>query len=200
MISYSSNISVLVKANVANLKELQLNPDQVLRSVALAVLPVMKKRVHIDGLDASGAQIGTYTPEYMKVRTGNFKNADKFSRGDNKGENKNAGRYTNAVLRKDKKTGETVGQQKVGTPRPKYNRSDDTKVVGSLTRKMENDMSVVAAGKGYGIGYLNPFNFQKAEWLDETYDKPILTQLTTSEFQLAVDVANAETAKILNQQ
>lgn len=55
----------------------------------------------------------------------------------------------------------------------KYKRSSDTKVIVSLTRQLENDWSVIATEKGYGIGFLNPLNFQKAGWVEDTKDKTI---------------------------
>lgn len=55
----------------------------------------------------------------------------------------------------------------------KYKRSSDTKVIVSLTRQLENDWSVIATEKGYGIGFLNPLNFQKAGWVEDVKDKTI---------------------------
>lgn len=51
----------------------------------------------------------------------------------------------------------------------KHNRSADPKVIISLTRQLENDWSVVAFGKGYGIGFKNPFNYQKAGWMHDLF-------------------------------
>lgn len=49
----------------------------------------------------------------------------------------------------------------------KYNRSSDTKVIVALTSQLENDWAVIATEKGYGIGFNNPFNAQKARWVQE---------------------------------
>jgi hypothetical protein len=46
------------------------------------------------------------------------------------------------------------------------NRSEDTKIIVSLTRQLENDWSVIATTNGYGIGFNNPFNFKKARWVE----------------------------------
>jgi hypothetical protein len=94
MIQYTSNINRVVGGIAARLQELQANPDPMLRSVALAVLPEVKKRVHIDGKDSSGGQIGTYSPGYMKLRTGDYENSDRKTKGKNKGDLKNAGAYS----------------------------------------------------------------------------------------------------------
>ena len=189
MINYNSNISVVIKARLEQIRELKNNPDPILRTVALAVLPELKHRVHVEGKDSSGGQIGTYSKGYMVLRTGAFKNAGKFSKGAKKGQLKNSGTFTDATITLNKKVGVFTGEDKVGTPRPKYNRTADTKVILSLTRQMENDMSVVATGNGYGIGYLNPDNLKKARWNEETYHKKILTKLTKEEIDLAKKTA-----------
>ncbi|MDB5199144.1 MAG: hypothetical protein JWO92_1107 [Chitinophagaceae bacterium] len=188
MINYNSNINVIVKAKLEQIQELRNNPDPVLRAVALAVLPEFRHRIHVEGKDSSGGQIGTYSPGYMIVRTGAYKNADRKTKGTKKGELKNAGKYTKGL---NIKVFGTIVEDtsKAGLSRPKYNRTSDTKVVASLTRQMENDESVVATGNGYGIGFLNPLNFKKALWVEATYKKPILTKLTTGERELAKKTA-----------
>jgi hypothetical protein len=150
MISYTSNISQVVRLQVNKLNDFAQG-DQLLRTIAYAVLPELKKRVHVEGKDSSGNQIGTYSAPYMVLRTGAYKKADKV--------------------------------------RPKYNRTADTKVIASLTRQMENDLSVIPVGKGYGIGYNNPLNYQKSQWVEQTYKKRIWG-LTEGEKQLTVTVAN----------
>jgi len=187
-IQYTSNVSLIAGQYTKKLIELAENPDAMLRTVAFAVLPELKKRVHIDGKDSSGNQIGTYSPDYMKLRTGNYKNADKFSKGKNVGKNKNAGTFTDATIRLNKKTGVFTGEDKVGKARPQYHRSNDPKVIISLTRQLENDESVLPSGTGYGIGFNNPFNFQKSQWVEAIYKKAIW-KLTEEEKALAKTVA-----------
>jgi hypothetical protein len=59
----------------------------------------------------------------------------------------------------------------------RYNRTASTDVVLSLTRQMENDLSVIALPDGYGVGYKNPDNYKKAiELQDVKYKKPIWDQ------------------------
>lgn len=174
MIQYNSNINLVVNGLTGKLKELQSNPDPMLRTVALTLLPEVKKRVHVDGKDSSGNPIGTYSPGYMQLRTGNYANSGRKTKGKNKGQLKDAGAFT----RGDKK-----GQQ-----RPKYNRTSDTKVILSLTRQMENDLSVLPSGTGYGIGYNNPDNFKKSQYNETTYQKKIWS-LTEEEKALAVQTA-----------
>lgn len=63
----------------------------------------------------------------------------------------------------------------------KFGRSADTKVIVSLTRQLENDWAVIATpNNGYGIGFNNPFNTQKARWVEEQ-KKKIIFNLTAQE-------------------
>lgn len=71
----------------------------------------------------------------------------------------------------------------------KYKRDASTKVIVSLTRQLENNWSVIATTNGYGIGFSNPFNLQKARWVEEIKDKTIFN-LTKSEQQYAVERIN----------
>ena len=196
MINYSSNISVVIKAKLEQIKALKNNPDPVLRTVALTVLPELRKRVHVEGKDSSGGQIGTYSPGYMILRTGNYKNADKISKGKNAGKNKNSGRFTKGSVGFEE-GGFAIMEPLKGKARPKYNRDSDTKIILSLTRQMENDLTVVATGTGYGIGYINPLNLQKAKWCEETYKKKILSKLTKEEIALAKKTAEEFTPEYL---
>lgn len=185
MLEVTSNINVVIAAKLEQIQRLKNDPDPILRTVALTVLPEFKKRIHIDGKDSSGGQIGTYSPGYMAVRTGAFKNADRVSRGKSQGKLKNAGRFTER------------SESKAGELRPRYNRSSDPKVILSLTRQMENDLAVVKSSKGYALGYNNPDNLKKAKWNEATYNKKILTKLTKEERALAKQTAEEFTEQYL---
>jgi hypothetical protein len=63
----------------------------------------------------------------------------------------------------------------------KYNRKSDTKIIVSLTRQLENDWAVLATDKGYGIGFNNAFNKQKAKWVEERKDRTIFSLTTTEQ-------------------
>lgn len=79
----------------------------------------------------------------------------------------------------------------------KFQRSADKKVIVSLTRQLENNWSVIATPIGYGIGFLNPFNLQKARWVEATKGKTIFS-LSDSETQYAIRFINEKTAETLN--
>jgi phage gpG-like protein len=71
----------------------------------------------------------------------------------------------------------------------KYKRDASSKIIVSLTRQLENNWAVIATQNGYGIGFLNPFNLQKARWVEENKGKKIFT-MSKSEQQYAVDRIN----------
>lgn len=73
--------------------------------------------------------------------------------------------------------------------RPPLNRTSDSKIIVSATRQLENDWSVIAVGKGYGIGFKNPFNLQKLRWVEENKGKKI-GDLTPDEEKYAIDYVN----------
>jgi hypothetical protein len=198
MRAYTSNISVVVGGFKNKLIELSQNPDAMLRTVALAVLPEVKKRIHIEGKDSNGNAIGTYSPGYMKVRTGNFINSGRFVKGKNKGQLKDAGVKTKQQVATPfgKSRYAVQNIEADGIARPNYNRTADTKVIISLTRQLENDWSVIANGTGYGLGFNNADNFKKFRWCEATYKKDI-GKTTTSEKEFAVQVAQQFTSEFL---
>lgn len=165
----TTNINVVI-GRLAKRIELSTEPggnvDALLRTIATNLHAKVKDRIHTEGLASDGKQIGTYSDGYMAVRTGLFKSNESFSKGKNKGETKKTGLFTK---------GEKKGQQ-----RPNFNRTNDTKVVVSLTRQMENDFSVIPSGKGYGLGYNNNENYKKAGYVEKNYGKKIF-KLTEGE-------------------
>lgn len=187
MIRIKTNIGKVVELNIEKLKSLADN-DKMLRTAAITVLGLMKKRIHEDGLDAGNKPIGTYSPGYMKLRTGNYFNSAKVSRGKNKGNLKDAGVFSRGASK--------------GQPRTKYNRTGETKVVLSLTRQMENDMKVIALrNNSYGIGYTNKLNYDKSQWCEATYNrKGKIFALSSNEQQVVVDIANQFTQDALSGQ
>lgn len=76
-------------------------------------------------------------------------------------------------------------------------RGTSTKVILSLTRQLENDLSVVANGDGYAIGFKNPEKAEIAVHLEEKYQAHIFTALTAEEERVAVDAALFEIRKLL---
>lgn len=168
------NINGNFNGLIASLKTLA-NKQTTTLVVATSLVGVMRTRIHEEGKDSEGGQIGTYSKGYMSVRTGQFKTNSTATKGKSKGQLRGTGVFTKG---KDK-----------GSPRPVYNRTAETKVILSLTRQQESDWSVVEVKNQYGIGYKNPLNFQKSQWEEETYKKKIF-DLTTEEQALADETIN----------
>lgn len=182
MITIKSNIKVVSGRIKQQLEQLK-NKEYLLRPVAVEVIPMMTERIHQNGEASDNSQIGTYSSGYMAVRTGVFKSNEVYKSGPNKGKNKPEGKFTR-------------GKNK-GLSRPNYNRGSDTKVIVSLTRQLENNWSVIATTNGYGIGFTNPFNLQKARWVEGIKGKTIFN-LSKAEQQYAVDRINELIADALS--
>lgn len=169
----NTNLSEVLSNIGQGLKTI-MDPNYLLRPLAIETIPLMTERIHKEGKASDGGQIGTYSNGYLKVRSGQFRNAGK----------KNSGVKT---------------KQRVATPfgslkyvylniegdkikRENYNRGSDTKVIVSLTRQLENNWSVMETQKGYGIGFTNPFNADKLRWVEEQKGK-VIGHLTTEELE-----------------
>jgi hypothetical protein len=72
----TSNIPFVIGTILSKFRELD-NPETISRAAALAVLPELSNRIHVEGLDSKGAKIGTYSNSYMKVRERYNRTADK---------------------------------------------------------------------------------------------------------------------------
>lgn len=130
MLTVQSNIGEVtgrLSSRVQSLMDMNgLLQDKLLRTLATTILADMRYRIHVEGKDSEGGQLGTYSNAYLKIRQ-----------------------------------------------RKPYNRNSDPKVILSLTRQMENDFSVVAkqTKSGYGLGFKNSVNFEKATWLQKRYGR-----------------------------
>ena len=62
--TYSSNLPTVLKT--VNLKLTDLQNEKLTRLQATSLLAVMRDRIHVQGKDSSGGQIGTYTPAYIR--------------------------------------------------------------------------------------------------------------------------------------
>lgn len=74
-------------------------------------------------------------------------------------------------------SGSKIGTYSLGylKTRLKHNRSNDPNVILSLTRQMENSMTLYPITNGTGIGYATAENLQKARWCENTYKKKIFS-------------------------
>ena len=168
MITVSSNIGSVAAHLTSKLKEFQGSiKDKVLRTVAIDELAKVKVRIHQEGKNAEGSQIGDYSVPYLKRR-----------------------------------------QQKP------FNNTSDSKIILSLTRKLQTDFVVVPTEKGYGLGWIQNdrpapkktsdrkskgstkkiTNFELAEILDEKYN---VYKLTSEELASIKPVAERATQEEL---
>ena len=163
-----------------------IDSNRICLMMAEKVRGSMRTRIHEEGKAADGSPIGTYSEGYMKVRTGDFGNRKKITKGKNKGQ------------ANEKDAGLFVRGKNKGQPRPLYNRDNDTKVVASLTRQMENALTVIPLANGAGIGFHDDLNYNKSKWVEETYGKDIFA-LTDQERAEALEIAQREVDRILSQ-
>lgn len=75
----------------------------------------------------------------------------------------------------------TYNKDYLSLRRRKFNRSADPKIIVSLTRQLENDWNVIATDDGYGIGFLNSHNFDKARWVEANKGKKIFSLSATEQ-------------------
>lgn len=146
-----------------------IDKDDLLKMIAANTLPEIRRRVHVEGKSSDGSQIGTYSKGYMTLRTGEYKNKGKS----------NAGYYTkgkSAVYNiKSRKAAKYHSPRKVSgsSMRIMYNWPNDPKVILALTRKMQQQMVVLKTYNGWGIGYTNEDDYNKAIWNETRYKKSI---------------------------
>lgn len=157
MITITSNLQEVITQIKADIQG--IDTDAMTREMATTVMGMMRERVHEGGKAADGSQIGRYSKGYLTQRSGAFKNASESVVKKGKTSRKDYGKYTK---------GESKGGSRI-----KYNRGTDPKVILSLTRQMESDMAIVPIEDGWGIGYNNSENYNKAVWNEKRYKKPV---------------------------
>lgn len=96
------------------------------------------------------------------------------------------GEYKNAYLKRRQK-------------KP-YNRTADSKIIFSLTRKMENEFVVIPSGDGYGLGWIDGgkesvSNLDKSKFLEERFGD--VYKLTKKEQSLINPIAERATQEEL---
>lgn len=91
----------------------------------------------------------------------------------------------------------------IGTYTPAYmkvrkanGRGSDTKVILSLTRSMENSISLYPLKNGTGIGFSTAENMQKSSWCEKTYGKQIFAP-TVEENAMVVAIGDEYASKML---
>ena len=192
------------KGDLNKIKEQLSDKEALLRPMAIELSGIMNDRIHEQGLASDGNPIGTYSEGYMKVRTGDFKNSEKFVRGKNKGKLKGAGFKTKQRIAtpfgKSAFTTQNIEADKV--PRIRYNLDSSKKVILVLTRKLSNSWAVFATDRGYAIGFTDSgategvTSLKKIEYAEETYKKRI-QDLTKEETQYYIERLNELSTEII---
>jgi hypothetical protein len=67
----TSNIPMVIASYLKKVKEID-NPETVSRAVAVALLPEIRNRIHVEGKNSKGADIGTYDNTYLKLRQSKY--------------------------------------------------------------------------------------------------------------------------------
>jgi hypothetical protein len=62
--TYSTNLPTVLQT--VNLKLTDMQREKMTRLQATSLLAIMRDRIHVQGKDSNGSQIGTYTPAYIK--------------------------------------------------------------------------------------------------------------------------------------
>lgn len=85
--------------------------------------------------------------------------------------------------------------------RPKHKRSNDSKVVLSLTRSMENGMILFPITNGTAIGYATPELLQRARWQEKrpAYGARAIFSPTQQELELVNEIGNNYIAEHMKQ-
>lgn len=74
-ITIKTNLDQVLTSLGQSLKTI-MDPNYLLRPVAIEVLPMMTERIHQKGQASDGSQIGTYSNGYLKVREENKRGKD----------------------------------------------------------------------------------------------------------------------------
>ena len=142
-----------------------VDTDTMLKEIAVNVLPEIRERVHVRGEASDESQIGTYSDGYMRVRTGNYPETV-ITRGKNKGQFREK-------KEKEGQAGYFTKGRSMGKARSRYNWPNDSKVILALTGKMQGQMIEIKTDNGWGIGYTNESDYNKAIWNELRYKKDI---------------------------
>lgn len=159
--------------------------DSVIRGVATSMLGVVKKRIHEDGKDANGENIGQYDTTHPLYVNPN-KSPKSFAPMGKTGKTK----FKNGLPHKTKYFDSYKGfREGIGRPTDKVNLS--------LSGQMNSQFTVIPTENGYGLGWNNTEMYDRSQGLETKYNK-VIWGLTKEENEQAVDVANFEISKIIN--
>lgn len=124
-----------------------LQVDRIAIAATNSVLAAQSKRIFQDGKDATGGNIGVYStkPTYIAKGQQSRNTGRTFFPGGYRQYKQLTGKATNKVVLRD-------------------------------TDQMMMDLGTQVLGRNeYGIGFTNPFNKDKSEWMEAKYNKDIFS-------------------------
>lgn len=145
-----------------------LQADRVMTAAVNTVLAEQKKRIHQDGRDSSNNPIGKYSTKPIHI----------------------------SRKRQSRNTGKTFFPGGYREYKALTGKATSGSVVLRDTDQMMMDLGTHVLGRmEYGIGYSNPINKQKADWMEQKYGKDIFSS-TQEEDDLLIRVMEFELRKI----
>lgn len=194
MIKMQSNVSQILNGYLEKLQSLTkggVGYDSALREVATTMRAEMSRRIHSEGKNSQGADIGHYSTEPIYVSTKN-----------------NPGRSFGRPIGKTGKS-KFKGGEKAGADHTSryfaggYNeyktaigRNTLGKVNLSLSGQLAAQFAVVETNDGYGIGWVDTEKRERAGHLQQKYGA--VWSLTQQEKELSKKIAEQKIKEILN--
>ena len=153
------------------------------RTVGISLLGDVKTRIHENGLASDGTKIGSYStkPMYVSVKANVGRSfgrpigktgLSKFKTGEKKGKD-HTSRYFPGGYNQYKTV---IGRNQLGS------------VNLSLSGTLNNQLTLQATERGYGIGWANAELYKRAKALEKKYGKPIW-MLTDEETGKTISIA-----------
>lgn len=136
-----------------------------MRVALTTVLAVHKPRIFEKGTDAFNAKIGTYSTKPASISKSN----------------------------QSRQTGKTYFKGGYAEYKTAIGKNPGYVNLRN-TDQMMMDYGIIASGGKFGLGFQNPLNYNKSQWMQDKYDKGIFDH-TDSELSLLADVLKAELLK-----
>lgn len=144
-----------------------IRSDKPMRAALSTVMAVQKPRIFQQGLDSSGAKIGSYSTDPISI--------SKNSQARNTGKTYFKGGYSEYK----KAIGKNPGFVNLRN-----------------TDQMMMDYGILANAGNWGFGFTNTENYDKSQWMQEKYDKDIF-DISEQELKVLGDVLQFEVEKLI---
>ena len=136
-----------------------------MRVALTTVLAIHKPRIFEKGTDASNAKIGTYSTKPASISKSN----------------------------QSRQTGKTYFKGGYAEYKTAIGKNPGYVNLRN-TDQMMMDYGMIASGGKFGLGFQNPLNYNKSQWMQDKFDKNIFDH-TDFELNLLADVLKAELLK-----